>query len=274
MAYFGLESVRAYQYRIIPTYELRTRDHMALDSLMEESLRHDYPDRLPSEVDYAVSRSRNMRVRLNAHIGEPGYPRKGQRYARAHTVVAFDKNDRPKAYLTVANNASSKMADPVQRMGVSPDKKLLISALETAGRAEIEAKLHLPLTRFTEHRYLWLGARALSREMNHEIDTTLPRPNHVNVMDVLGSLALNLPEIHQPLSTYPRDGETDWVASIIDWNFSHDSALPEPVNQFGETADPVSQTHYVGKQIRMFSGILNKVDGFEAIEEFGGRQYV
>lgn len=272
MAYFGLESIREYQYKVIPTYDLRTRDHMPLNSLMAESLRHDYPDRSPAEIDYGVDRASSMRISLNANVGQVGYPRKGQRYARAHTIVAY-KDDSPKAYLTVADNASSKLADPVNRRHVHPDKKLLISTLESAGWAEIQAKLWLKLGTFIAHRHFWFGARALSREMNQEIDTTLPRPDEVNVMDVLGSLALTLPNPSQPLSTYPRIGETDWVPTITDWRFIHDGEEPEPVKVFGEASNTVSQTHFTGNQIAMFFGIANKIGGLDAIEEFGGKQF-
>lgn len=265
MAYYGLEAVRGYRYEVVRSGKLSRAQHNELDRLMAASLRHDFPERSATQISRLVDTLAERRRNLNHGVGQGGITRKGQRYAKQRTLIALKDNE-PQAYVTVADNASSKFADPVRRMHIDPEAHAKIRLYEVVGRAEIEAKLRVPTDKFIHHRWLWFGQRAISAEIRAEIVNNEFDPAAFTVMDALGLLALGLTHERQPTSSYPWEGEIGWAHTLEGWGLADTGDKPEPIPVFGEHARPVMQRHFTGDFETMAAGLQQKPDAEAAVE--------
>src|SRR5260221_10373915 len=139
MSYYGAEAIRDLSFQTVQTDHLSSSQNADLDDLLYHSIAYDFPNRSVQELTTLTDTISGKRENLNRNVGG-GLLRKGQRYAHETTVIAFDKSEKPVAYLSTADNASSRRPFPL-------------------GRLEIEAKLRI--NSLINKRWHWFGMRAV-----------------------------------------------------------------------------------------------------------------
>lgn len=230
-----------FQYRVIPSQRLKTRQRDAIRNLAARSITVDYPERSSKGLNYFLAH--NAVGNPNRGVGGP-LLRAGQAYARALYVLAI-RDDEPIISLPMADNASSR------KPGL-------------AGAAEIQAKLYVPELagkQLIEHRYAWLGYAALAPELHQEIVEEEAQP--VNPLDVAAYLGLKSRDERQPVTSYPWDEEEAvklWLPSVgINVQPGQDSH----VKPFGPDAEPVYQERSVGESVKRVNELILAKEGAE-----------
>jgi len=224
---------------------------LGIDTLVRKSVLIDFPARTEREVDEFSHQAEKTRENLNAATGGPLLRRK-QSFRNIHHGLAI-RNDEVVAYLTMADNASSKHNGP---RGVA-ERQAKLRLTEQGGRDWIG------------HRYLWLGYAAMDQEVRDQIQQS---PGKVNDLDVLIALSAEKRDPRQPVSTYPWGAEGDWKAELGSIGLEPDSNYQEWVSPFGSHADDVRQEHWTGASIAELTGAIYAKDEAEPAIEQARRQ--
>lgn len=235
-----------YTYRVVSgRRELTAAQASDITSLSVASVRQDYPDRRPEELE-ALAREAEL-TRLNPNKGVGGnLLRRHQAYARPVGVLAINDGEL-QAYLPVADNASSQKPFPL-------------------GSLERQAKLRLTEVGdedFIGHRYMWLGHAALSERLREDMQGQGPKI--VNPVDVMMTLAARNKDERQPVSAYPWAYEGLWKAQLHSAGLSPAAGDSELLYAFGDDATPVVQERWTGNVAALRESILRKAGAGAAI---------
>ena len=221
----GIEAER-FDFKVVRSARLSTTDNRMINGVLQAAVEQDFPVRTPGEYQYFISDAE--RKRGNPNLGMSGendsllqrVMHRHSSYRNPRSVVA-KLDGKTVGYLAFADNSSSRWDGP-------------------AGIPERQAKLHLD--KLIARRYRWLGMRAVSPDID-QVET-----DQVQLIDVMGYLAVRKADIRQPVSTYPWIGETSWFKAIDRWGL-RDSGETETSTPFGLGSRPVAQLAYRNRNV-------------------------
>lgn len=202
---------------LIRDLDMRNR----INNVLVPSLRADFPDRTDTERLRLLTQAEVTRANPNRGVGGSLMLRK-QAFTRAISILAVHEGE-VVGHLPTANNASSQKEG---LMGIGERQvKLRLESLGGKG--------------LIGHRYVWLGQAAMSPDLRTLMYQT--NPEEINVADAMIGMAVALRDPRQPSSSYPYEGEIDWMRTLVRTGFEARPDGTRDVPAFGVDATPVRQ---------------------------------